>query len=173
MPGKGDIRSSDNLSNVRLTPTVNIISVKLLMNLRTGTVVLFANDLHNATPALGTLVGRTTSDGFAWSSAALGLIGRFGVPMFRVWVHNPGSPQKYRQKLAPSGLAGRLFGFVLPFGSEVHGALLDDGRETQSQTVVFEDGPCVPQPVKLPASTALMLPVGSSVEGMSTAMTMA
>jgi hypothetical protein len=99
-----------------------------------GAAVIYANDLHNTTPALSALVGRTPHEGFLHRTVGLSAFRRFGC---RVWVHSTG----HRQKLTPRALTGRFLGFERPFGSGVVLALLDSGHVTQSQTVEFGDEP--------------------------------
>jgi hypothetical protein len=65
--------------------------------------VIYANDLHNATPAPSALFGRTPHEGFLHRTVGLSVFQRFGC---RVWVHSPG----HRHKLAPRALPGRLVG---------------------------------------------------------------
>jgi hypothetical protein len=108
-----------------------------------GAAVIYANNLHNATPAPSALVGRTPHEGFLHRTVGLSAFRRFGC---RVWMHSPG----HRQKLAPRALPGRFLGFERPFGSSVVLALLDSGHVTQSQTVEFDDEPRVLAPVLLP-----------------------
>ena len=120
-----------------------------------GDAVLYANDLHNATPSSGAQVGRTPHEGFFQRAIALSAFRRFGC---RVWVHSPGKPHKHRSKLAPRGQPGRFLGFVHPLGSGVYRVLLDTGKETRSQTVVFDEAPFSPAPVLLPPVPAAPVP---------------
>lgn len=113
--------------------------------------VIYANDLHNATPSSVAQIGRTPHEGFLRGRVVrLAAFRRFGC---RVWVHNPGGALKYRHKNAPRGLKGRFLGFEQPLGSGVYRVLMDDGSEMKSQTVVFDDAPFVPLPaVQSPAA---------------------
>jgi transposase InsO family protein len=104
--------------------------------------ILYANDLHNATPASGAQTGRTPHEGFLGREATLGVFRRFGC---RVYVHVPGKPYAHRPKYAARGRPGRFLGFEAPFGSGIYKVLLDDGTVTRSQTVMFDDVP--PPPV--------------------------
>jgi hypothetical protein len=112
-----------------------------------GDAILYANDLHNATPASGALVGSTPFEGCLGRGVTLGAFRRFGC---QVWVHKPGKPFLHRQKFAERAQPGRFLGFERPFGSGVYKVLLDNGGVTQSQTVVFDDAPFVPPPALLP-----------------------
>jgi transposase InsO family protein len=56
-----------------------------------GAAVIYANDLHNATPAPSALVGRTPHEGFLHRTVGLGAFRRFGC---RVRVHSPGHQHK-------------------------------------------------------------------------------
>jgi transposase InsO family protein len=96
--------------------------------------VIYANDLHNPTPAPSALVGRTPREGFLHCTVGLSAFRRLGC---RVWVHSP----SHRQKVAPRALPGRFVGFEQLFGSGVVLALLDSRHVTQSQTVEFDDEP--------------------------------
>jgi hypothetical protein len=112
-----------------------------------GAAVIYANDLHNTTPAPSALVVRTPHEGFLHCTVGLGAFRRFGC---RVWVHSPG----HRHKLAPRALPGRFLGLERPFGSGVVLVLLDSGHVTQTQTVEFEDVPRFLAPVLLPKEPA-------------------
>ena len=112
---------------------------------------IYANDLHNATPSSGAVIGRTPHAGLLQRAVTLGAFQRFGS---RVYVHSPG----HLSKLAPRGVPGRFLGFARPFGSNIVRVLLDDGRVTQSQTVVFDHGPSVLPPVLLPRAGELRRP---------------
>jgi hypothetical protein len=76
-----------------------------------GDVILYANDLHNATPASGALVGSTLFKGRWVRGVTLGVFRRFGC---RVWVHQPGKPFLHRQKLAERAQPGSFLGFEHP-----------------------------------------------------------
>jgi hypothetical protein len=95
---------------------------------------IYANDLHNAMPAGGPLVGRTPLEGFLGRGGSLGGFHRFGC---RVCVHRP----VHRTKLLSRAVPGRSLGFEHPFVGGIDRVLLDDGRVTQSQTVTFSDVP--------------------------------
>jgi transposase InsO family protein len=112
-----------------------------------GAAVIYANDLHNATPAPSALVGCTPHEGSLHRNVGLSAFQRFGC---RVWVHSP----SHRQKLAPRALPGRSLGFERPFSSGVVLALLDSGHVTQSQTVEFGDEPRFLAPVLSPKEPA-------------------
>jgi hypothetical protein len=60
-----------------------------------GHAVMYANDLHNATPASGAQKVRPPFDGFLGREVTLGGFRRFGC---RVWVHQPGKPFVTPQK---------------------------------------------------------------------------
>jgi transposase InsO family protein len=124
-----------------------------------GDTVLYANHLHNATPAKGAHVGSTPQAGFLQREDTLSVFHRFGC---RVWVHNPGRPHTHRHKLEPRGVPGRFRGIEGPLVSSV---LLDDGRVTQSPTVVFDDPPRVPPPVLQPVAPASSGPAAMSGGG--------
>jgi hypothetical protein len=111
-----------------------------------GDAILYANDLHNSTPASGALVGSTSFEGCWGRGVTLGAFRRFGC---RVWVHQPGEPFLHRQKFAERAQPGSFMGFERPFGSGVYKVLLDSSGVTQSQTVVFDDAPFVPPPALL------------------------
>jgi hypothetical protein len=116
-----------------------------------GYALVYANDLHNAIPASGALVGRTPYEGLLGRQVTLGVFRRFGC---RCWVHTLGKPFVHRHKFEPRARPGRFLGFDQPFGSGIYKVLLDSGEVTQSQTVVFDDAPHVPHvplPVLLPA----------------------
>jgi hypothetical protein len=110
--------------------------------------VLNANGLHNAAAASAKLVGHMPCEGFLVRTETLGFFRHFGC---HGWLHNPGGPHYHRLKLAQRGLADRFHGFARPLGPGVYQVLLDDGREMQSQTVVFDQGQCVPLLVLFPA----------------------
>jgi hypothetical protein len=111
-----------------------------LSNHYAAEAAIYANDLHNAMPARAALVGRTPPEGFLGRGVSLGGFHRFGC---RVWVHRPG----HRTKLLSRGVPGRFLGFERPFLGNIYRVLLDDGRVTQSQMVIFSDVPgIVPQP---------------------------
>jgi hypothetical protein len=67
-----------------------------------------------------------------------------------VWVHSSGKPFVHRTKFSRRARPGRFLGFEQSFGSGIYRVLLDSGEVTQSQTVVFDDAPCVPPPALLP-----------------------
>jgi hypothetical protein len=90
-----------------------------------GEAVMYANDLHNATPASGGRVRRTLYEGFLARTVILSVFRRFGC---RVLVHKPGRQHTYRHKLAPRRLPGRFLSFQRPFGSGVYRVQLDSGR---------------------------------------------
>jgi hypothetical protein len=76
-----------------------------------GDAELYANHLHNATPAKGALVGCTPFAGFLKREVPLSVFRRFGC---RVWMHNPGRPHTHRHKLESRGVPGRFLGFQGP-----------------------------------------------------------
>jgi hypothetical protein len=117
-----------------------------LSNRWAAEAAIYANDLHNATPTAGAVVGRTPQEGFFGRAVSLNSFHRFGT---RVWVYRPG----HRTKLQPRATPGRFLGFERPFGGGIFRVLLDDGRVTQSQTVEFSDMPgAIPVPIPLPLS---------------------
>ena len=61
----------------------------------------------------------------------------------RAWVHAPDKPG--RKKLDARASRGRFLGFEQPMGSGVYRVLLDNGRITNSRTVVFSE-PASPTP---------------------------
>jgi hypothetical protein len=61
-----------------------------------GNAIMYANDLHNETPASGVHVGRTPSEGFLGRAVVLDVFRRFGC---RVWVHTPGKLFVHRPKI--------------------------------------------------------------------------
>jgi hypothetical protein len=120
-----------------------------------GYAIMYANDLHNATPASGAHFGRTPHEGLWGRQVCLGAFRRFGC---RVWVHTPGKPSAYRRKFAHCGEPGRFHGFERPFGSGVYLVLLSCGKIVQSQSVIFADDPYVspPPPPSLEALDGLV-----------------
>jgi hypothetical protein len=113
--------------------------------------LVYANDLHNAIPASGALVGRTPYEGLLGRQVTLGVFRRFGC---RCWVHTPDKPLVHCKKFEPRARPGRFLGFDQPFGSGICKVLFDSGEATQSQTVVFDDAPHMPPPVLLPEGAA-------------------
>lgn len=113
--------------------------------------VLYANDVHIATPSSGAQLGRTPHEGFLGVAVQLGAFRRFGC---RVWVHNPGKPHKHRSKLAPRGLPGRLLGFERPLGSGIYRVKLDGGGVVAAQRVVFDESVRLPRPPSCPPPPA-------------------
>ena len=116
-----------------------------------GAALLYAADLCNARPASGAHLGRTPHEGFLGRPVSLSVFRRFGC---RVWVHTPSA---LRDKLAPRAVPGRFIGFVRPLASGIYRILLDTGKETQSQTVVFADHQA-PPPLVLPTEPAADTP---------------
>jgi hypothetical protein len=117
-----------------------------LSNRWAAEAAIYANDLHNATPTAGAVVGRTPQEGFFGRAVSLNSFHRFGS---RVWVHRPG----HRTKLQPRATPGRFLGFERPFGGGIFRVLLDDGRVTQSKTMEFSDLPgAIPVQIPLPLS---------------------
>jgi hypothetical protein len=112
-----------------------------------GDAVLYANHLHNATPAKGALVGCTPLAGSLKREVPLSVFRQFGC---RVWVHNPGRRHTHRHKLEPRGVPCRFLGFQGPFVSGVYRVLLSGCKVTHSQTVVYDDPECVHLPVLPP-----------------------
>ena len=108
-------------------------------------------------PSASAMVGATPHEGLLKRAVTLSVFRKFGC---RVWNHSPGRPYAHRQKLSHRGVPSRFLGFERPFGSNIVRVLLDDGRVTQSQTVVFADLPVVLPPVLLPAPEADMGAVG-------------
>ena len=119
-----------------------------------GDAVLYAADLHNATPSSGAQVGRTPHEGFLQRVVPLGAFKRFGC---RVFVHSPGKPHTHRHKLTPRAVPGRFLGFQQPMGSGLYRVLLDSGRETVSQTVVFDGVPGPPPLAAPPAAPPIVV----------------
>jgi hypothetical protein len=93
---------------------------------------VYANDIHNATPASGAVVGRTPHEGLLGRAVSLADFHRFGS---RVWVHRTG----HRLKLQSRALPGRFLGFERPLSRGIYRVLLDDGSNTQSQSVQCSD----------------------------------
>jgi hypothetical protein len=93
---------------------------------------VYSNDIRNATPASGAVVGRTLHEGFLGRAVSLADFHRFGS---RMWVHCTG----HRLKLQSRALPGRFLGFERPLSSGIYRVLLDDGSITVSQSVQFSD----------------------------------
>jgi hypothetical protein len=79
-----------------------------------GDAVLYANNLHNATPAKGAFLGCTPHAGFLQREISLSAFRQFGC---RVWVHNPRRPHTYQHKLEPCGVPGCFLGLEGPLVS--------------------------------------------------------
>lgn len=108
-----------------------------------GDAMMYACDTHNA------LLGRGSP-----TSPHEGLFGRrpdvsqFRVFGCRAWVHVTDKPG--RKKLGARALRGRFLGFEGPMTSGVFRVLLDDGRITNSRTVVFSEPTEFPAPAPAP-----------------------
>ena len=115
------------------------------------------------------MVGATPHESLLKRAVTLSVFRNFGC---RVWIHSPGRPYAHHQKLSLRGVPGRFLGLERPFGSNVVLLLLNDGRATQSQTVVFADPPVVLPPVLLPAPEADIGAVGGGGSGGDTVIVM-
>ena len=118
--------------------------------------IMYANDVHLATPSAGALLGPTPHAALLGEPLNLGAFRRFGC---RVWVPAPGKQFKHRDKLAPCGLAGRFLGFARPLSSGFYRVKLDRGGERVAQTLVFDDGVPPPPLALLPFPAAPCPPV--------------
>ena len=79
-----------------------------------GDAILYANDVHNATPSSGAQVGRTPHEGFFQRAVTLSAFRRFGC---RVWVHVPGRPAaQASQQARTSGPTRPVSGVCAPTG---------------------------------------------------------
>ena len=108
-----------------------------------GDALIYACDLHNCLLRRGSsavphevLLGRRPD------------ISQFRIFGCRAWVHVP--DKTGRHKLDARARRGRFLGFQQPMGSGVYRVLLDDGRITNSRTVVFDE-PTVSPPTPDPA----------------------
>ena len=106
--------------------------------------IIYANDLHNATPSSAATTGATPHEGFLGRAVTLGAFPKFGG---RVWIH---VPHETRRKPGARGVPGRFLGYARPFGSNIVRVKLDSGGERASQTVVFGDRMGMLPPVLLP-----------------------
>ena len=70
--------------------------------------IICANDLHNATPSAGAMVGGPPHEGLLKRAVALCVFRKFGC---RVWNHSPSRPYAHRHKLSHRGVPGRFLSF--------------------------------------------------------------
>jgi transposase InsO family protein len=93
-----------------------------------GYALEYANDLHNAMPVSGAMVGRTPCEGLLGRQATLGAFRCFGC---RCWVHTPGKPFVHRRKFGPRRDRSGFSGSISLFGPGIYKVLLDSGEITQ------------------------------------------
>jgi hypothetical protein len=71
-----------------------------LDELYAGHALLYANDLHNATPVSGAMIGRTPYDAFLGREVPLGIFRRFGFTIHK-WLSRYVNPDPTLKHLPP------------------------------------------------------------------------
>lgn len=78
--------------------------------------IIYANDLHNTTPAANAMVCSAPHEGLLKRAVKLSVDRKFGCP---VGIHSPGRLHAHRQKLSHCGVPGRFLRVGRPFDCSI------------------------------------------------------